>query len=346
MRYVIILLLSALCACKAPSKKVYVSEQREIYSEREVKSSCVGGRINWQFISLDNIYNSDSQAASSLLTRLSVPPKVETNKDTLIINGKQKILFSRHKEIPKSYFMYDTRYYIKDLHNYFIKANKEFSLNIKDSIPYLQIERYLDEENGAFDWEDYTLWQTIPCNGKDLFLIYKRKFVLHYKNPQSGFYSNTEDMHNKSLRAITNKSILAKSNETLPYDKRIDIKTVKYNLIESKYLKGVSEFLCDTGNKLRYLPLPNKGDIYLILVPMDCGDFDYRFYLLSIKNNTIISNLYVEGIWFEPDSDESKEITSFRIDKNFSIKVKTTFIDSSQKVKTYIIRDDGKIIEK
>ena len=198
----------------------------------------------------------------------------------------------------------------------------------------------------TFDWEDYTLWQTIPCNGKDLFLIYKKEFVLHYKNPQSGFYSNTEDMHNKSLRAITNKSLLVKSNETLPYDKRIDIKTVKYNLIESKYLKGVSEFLCDTGSKLRYLPLPNKGDIYLILVPMDCGDFDYRFYLLSIKNNTIISNLYVEGIWFEPDSDESKEITSFRIDKNFSIKVKTTFIDSSQKVKTYIIRDDGKIIEK
>ena len=52
-------------------------------------------------------------------------------------------------------------------------------------------------------------------------------------------------MHNKSLRAITNKSLLVKSNETLPYDKRIDIKTVKYNLIESKYLKGVSEFLCD-----------------------------------------------------------------------------------------------------
>lgn len=97
MRCVIILLLSALCACKAPSKKVYVSEQREIYSEQEVKSSCVGERINWQFISLDNIYNSDSQAASSLLTRLSVPPKVETNKDTLIINGKQKILLANIK---------------------------------------------------------------------------------------------------------------------------------------------------------------------------------------------------------------------------------------------------------
>ena len=147
-------------------------------------------------------------------------------------------------------------------------------------------------------------------------------------------------------KEITNKSPLAKSNETLPYDKRIDIKTVKYNLIESKLLKGASEFLCNGGGKLRYLPLPNKGDVYLILVPMDCGDFDYRFYLLTIKNNTIISNLYVEGIWYEPNSDESKEITSFRIDKNFSIKVKTTSVGSPQKVSNYTIRDDGRIIEK
>ena len=100
MRCVIILLLSALCACKAPSKKVYVSEQREIYSEQEVKSSCVGERINWQFISLDNIYNSDSQAASSLLTRLSVPPKVETNKDTLIINGNKRFFLADIKRYP------------------------------------------------------------------------------------------------------------------------------------------------------------------------------------------------------------------------------------------------------
>ena len=163
---------------------------------------------------------------------------------------------------------------------------------------------------------------------------------------QLSFKAFGKKLRENLSKPITNKSPLAKSNETLPYDKRIDIKTVKYNLMEKKLLKGASEFLCDRGDKFRYLPLPNKGDIYLILVPMDCGDFDYRFYLLSIKNNTIISNLYVEGIWFEPDSDDSKEITSFRIDKNFSIKVKTTFIDSSQKVRTYIIRNDGKIIEK
>ena len=145
---------------------------------------------------------------------------------------------------------------------------------------------------------------------------------------------------------LTNKSDLAKSKETLPYDKRIDIKTVKYNLIESKLLKGASAFICDGGNKLRYLPLPNKGDVSLILVPMDCGDFDYRFYLLTIKNNTIISDLYVEGIWYVPGGPELEEVTSFKIDKNFSVKVKTTSAGSPQEVRNYIIRDDGKIVEK
>ena len=146
--------------------------------------------------------------------------------------------------------------------------------------------------------------------------------------------------------SLTNKSHLVKSKETLPYDKRIDIKTVKYNRIESKLLKGASAFICDGGNKLRYLPLPNKGDVSLILVPMDCGDFDYRFYLLTIKNNTIISDLYVEGIWYEPGGPDLEEVTSFKIDKNFSVKVKTTSLGSPQKVRNYIIRDDGKIIKK
>ena len=139
---------------------------------------------------------------------------------------------------------------------------------------------------------------------------------------------------------------MVKSKEALPYDKRIDIKTVKYNLIESKLLKGASAFICDGGNKLRYLPLPNKGDVSLILVPMDCGDFDYRFYLLTIKNNTIISDLYVEGIWYEPGGPELEEVTSFKIDKNFSVKVKTTSSGSPQEVRNYIIRNDGKIVEK
>lgn len=158
--------------------------------------------------------------------------------------------------------------------------------------------------------------------------------------------SCVEERINRQFISLTNKSHLVKSKETLPYDKRIDIKTVEYNRIESKLLKGASAFICDGGNKLRYLPLPNKGDVPLILVPMDCGDFDYRFYLLTIKNNTIISDLYVEGIWYEPGGPELEEITSFKIDKNFSVKVKTTSAGSPQKIRNYIIRNDGKIVEK
>ena len=177
----------------------------------------------------------------------------------------------------------------------------------------------------------------------------KKAFVPEQRltySKQAAKPSCVEERINRQFISLTNKSHLVKSKETLPYDKRIDIKNVKYNLIESKLLKGASAFICDGGNKLRYLPLPNKGDVSLILVPMDCGDFDYRFYLLTIKNNTIISDRYVEGIWYEPGGPELEEVTSFKIDKNFSVKVKTTSAGAPQKIRNYIIRDDGKIVEK
>ena len=177
----------------------------------------------------------------------------------------------------------------------------------------------------------------------------KKAFVPEQRpthSKQAAKPSCVEERINRQFISLTNKSHLVKSKETLPYDKRIDIKTVKYNRIESKLLKGTSAFICDGGNKLRYLPLPNKGDVSLILVPMDCGDFDYRFYLLTIKNNTIISDLYVEGIWYEPGGPELEEVTSFKIDKNFSVKVKTTSAGAPQEFRNYIIREDGKIVEK
>ena len=55
---------------------------------------------------------------------------------------------------------------------------------------------------------------------------------------------------------------------------------------------------------------------------------------------------YKQGIWYEPGGPELEEVTSFKIDKNFSVKVKTTSLGSPQKVRNYIIRDDGKIIKK
>ena len=48
---------------------------------------------------------------------------------------------------------------------------------------------------------------------------------------QLSFKAFGKKLRENLSKPITNKSPLAKSNETLPYDKRIDIKTVKYNLI-------------------------------------------------------------------------------------------------------------------
>jgi hypothetical protein len=133
------------------------------------------------------------------------------------------------------------------------------------------------------------------------------------------------------------------NNEKLPYNKTINLKTIKYNVLDSGYFKGITKFICDSNNP-RYLPLPQKDDIEVILVPQDCGDFPYRFYLLTIKNNNVIGNLYVEGEWHEPDDEENTEVSSFSIDKNYNIKVETKFLDSF-KSDIYKISDNGKIIK-
>lgn len=133
------------------------------------------------------------------------------------------------------------------------------------------------------------------------------------------------------------------NNEKLPYNKTINLKTIKYNVLDSGYFKGITKFICDPNNP-RYLPLPQKDDIEVILVPQDCGDFPYRFYLLSIKNNNVVGNLYVEGEWHEPDDEENAEISSFSIDKNYNIKVETKFLDSF-KYDIYKISDNGKIVK-
>ena len=80
-------------------------------------------------------------------------------------------------------------------------------------------------------------------------------------------------------------------------------------------------------------------------MPQDCWDFPYRFYLLTIKNNKLIDNLYVEGEWYESDDEDNKEITSFSIDENFDIIVKTQTSKSS-KSEIYKINNEGKLIKK
>lgn len=96
--------------------------------------------------------------------------------------------------------------------------------------------------------------------------------------------------------------------------------------------------------KTRYIPLPGKSDIKLFLVPQDCGDFQYRYYLIAIKDHKVTGNLYVEGEWYEPDNEEDKELRSFSIDSKYNILVNIQTVDSS-KSENYSIKNDGSFIK-
>lgn len=172
------------------------------------------------------------------------------------------------------------------------------------------------------------------------FRVSKNDCSIIVDDPEKGLIS----LKDWELTSISHSSVVSNNdkNVELPYDKKNNINNVRYNTLESD-IEGVSEFLCGE-DALRYLPLPAKNDIRLLLVPQDCGDFPYRFYLLTVKNNKVISNLYVEGESFEPENPENtKEVSSFKIDKDFIITVQTS---KNKKVKSrkYKIDIAGKIV--
>ncbi|TWP31082.1 hypothetical protein ETU08_03485 [Apibacter muscae] len=140
-------------------------------------------------------------------------------------------------------------------------------------------------------------------------------------------------------------SCIALSKEELPYNKTIDLDNITYSLLNCN-IKGVENWLCGESS-LRYIPFPKKDNIEVILVPMDCGDFEYRYYMLTIKNNTVMDQLYVEGEWYEPGSNEENTIenTSFSIDKNYIISVVTKKLKEKSIIQKYKINNSGKFEE-
>ena len=132
----------------------------------------------------------------------------------------------------------------------------------------------------------------------------------------------------KDATASDDNDCIVKSELILPYNQKIDIKTVKYNNLNCSIF-GIDEYFC--GEKsVRYIPLPTFKNINVIIVPMDCGDFNYRFFLLTILDNKVISKQYVEGEWYEPGDDSYKEITNFMIDKDYNITITTNAIENGQ----------------
>ena len=133
------------------------------------------------------------------------------------------------------------------------------------------------------------------------------------------------------------------SRFSLPYRGNTDIHRVTYSFLQCD-IEGVAAFLCG-HEKLRYIALPDYKNVSVVLVPQDCGDFEYRFYLLTITGNKVVSSLYVEGEWYEPGDDSYKEITGFSIDKDYTITIQTESIEngvsSGKKTVVYRVSDQG-----
>lgn len=149
---------------------------------------------------------------------------------------------------------------------------------------------------------------------------------------------------------ITNEKndiCIKESKHQLPYNQKIDINKVEYDICNCK-IDGINELLCDDPD-LRYISLPDFGKMKVILVPLDCADFNYNFYMAVISENKLISKLYAEGEWYEPENESYKEITSFTIDKNYEISITKKSLDNEKVTATelteYEIDSSGNFVK-
>lgn len=201
-------------------------------------------------------------------------------------------------------------------------------------------------------WE-YSI--SVGYNGPDRFETYhifhassNECNILTISDPVSGEDISLEEWRKSKDTPAPTESLLKTGLYSLPIESlpQVDIKFIETDFA----VEGSEKYSCGEPN-FRYFPLSRYKNIELILVPMDCGDFDYRYYLLTVLNNSIVGEAYVEGIWFDPGSDDKKEeFSSYEINKTGEITVTTDHKTDGNSQKTtkvhYQIMDDGKIVQK
>lgn len=221
------------------------------------------------------------------------------------------------------------------LYEYFKQyISDKYNLQLGDEVTYLNVN-YEDVTKEPF--KRFFLGGESAIILKNYLFLYTNDFYLLTYKLDENVVSEEDKIRSDYLF----------SSALLPYQKTIDITKVNYQKIRVKKIEGVDDFACGE-QELRYILLDKDESLQLILVPMDCGDFSYRFYLLSIKENKLIAQLYVEGEAYEPDNDKIREKTSFTIDKNSIITVKTSnrnFEKGKDDTKKYKVLSDGLIVE-
>lgn len=123
---------------------------------------------------------------------------------------------------------------------------------------------------------------------------------------------------------------------------------MKYKTVRGEFQREKElEFSC--GNDFfRYIPLGKVGETELVLVPMDCGDFDDYFSLLTIQNKMIVDNVHAEGLWYEPEGEPGdEEHTSFKLSANGHLEIINEIYVKDKLSKTvvdsYELQSDGKL---
>lgn len=211
---------------------------------------------------------------------------------------------------------------------------------------------FLADSTKVKDGWEYSI--SAGYNGPDRFETYhifyassKECNTLKIAEPVSGETLSIEEWRKRKNEPVKMESGLKKGIYSLPLESlpRVDVKFLETDIPP----EGSEQYNC--GNSMfRYFPLARYKNMDLILVPMDCGDFDYRYYLLTVLNDKIAGELYVEGIWYDPGKDDKiEEFSSYEINKNGRVTVTTeqTLDGNTQKTTdtSYQIMDDGTIKE-
>ncbi|MCS3868584.1 hypothetical protein J3D55_001500 [Chryseobacterium ginsenosidimutans] len=217
------------------------------------------------------------------------------------------------------------------------------SENITGNLPELKVkfkvEMYVDEKLSDTYNEVYIFSYDQSNQIEDVHLEGKNENVLKTLLPTAQI--SFRDFAKELVKKNSNKE--SSTALKIIYNKKNDPKTASYETIETSSVKGLEKYSCNE-QKTRYISIPSKSDIKLFLIPQDCGDFQYRYYLIAIKDNKVTGNLYVDGEWYEPDNEEDKELRSFSIDSQYNILVKIQTADSS-KSENYSIKDNGSFIK-
>lgn len=211
--------------------------------------------------------------------------------------------------------------------------------NFPDLIVKFKVEMYIDEQLSDTYDETYIFSYDQSGQIENIHLGGKNDNVLKTLLPAA--QNSFRDFAKGLVKENNNKQ--SSTSPEIIYNKKNNPNTASYQTIETSSVKGLEKFSCNE-KKTRYILLPGKSDIKLFLVPQDCGDFQYRYYLIAVKDNKVTGDLYVEGEWYEPDNEEDKELRSFSIDNKYNVLVKIQTADSS-KSETYGIKDNGSFVK-